>query len=66
MFLETFNGDSREFQGYLKEVQSVFQVSFKAVSNMLEVSLAFKESAKCVSREFQCFNVVLFCNFLLA
>ena len=28
---ETFIGDSRELQGYLKEVQRVFQATFKEV-----------------------------------
>ena len=45
----TFNGDSREFQGYLKEVE---RGSFKAVSRT-EVSRVFKESVKWVSRKFQ-------------
>ena len=31
VFPDTFKGDSRELQGYLKEVQRVFQGSFKKV-----------------------------------
>ena len=54
MFLDTFKGDSRQLQGYLKEVQRVFRESFK------EGSRVFKESVKCVSRKFQrCFMNVL-------
>ena len=34
LFLDTFEGDSRELQRYLKEVQRVFQEIFKGVSKM--------------------------------
>ena len=50
MFLNTFKADSRELQGYLKEVQRVFQGIFKAVSKMFH----------------ECFNKVLFCDFVVA
>ena len=38
VFLETINGDSRELQGHLKEVQWVFQGIFKAVLKTFEGS----------------------------
>ena len=44
MFLDAFKGDSRELQGYLKEVKRVFQWSFKWV---------FDESCKGVSRKIE-------------
>ena len=63
----------------VKEVQRVFQGSFKGVSRQFQrhfkaVPRVFKESVNCVSRQFQrksfkvfqeCFNEVLFCNFVL-
>ena len=60
MFQETIKGDSREVQGYLKVVHWVFQGIFNALL-----------SVECGSRKFQikvqeCFNGVLFWNFLVA
>ena len=59
-----------EFQGRLKGVSRHFHSRYK------EVSRVFKESVKCVLRNFkkkkvsrvfqECFNEVLFCNFVLA
>ena len=52
MFLDIFKGDSLELQGYLKEVQRVFQGNFKAVSKTFkEVSRVFKGRLKSVSME---------------
>ena len=47
--LRLFNGDYRELQGYLKEVQEVFQGSFKTVSKTRK----FQGCLKKVSRGFQ-------------
>ena len=38
MFLETFKGDPSELEGYLKEVQMVFEGNFKAISKMFSAS----------------------------
>ena len=67
MFQETLKGASREVQVYLKEVQWVFQGSFKDIlrkflgclKNVLSVfQKNFKQSFMGVSR--------MFCNFVIA
>ena len=50
MFLDNFRGDSRELQGYLKEVSRVLE-SVKCVSKKMIQ---------------ECFNEVLFCDFVVA
>ena len=63
---ETFKGDSRKLQGYPKKVQWVFHGSFKAVLKKCQVC-SKKISNNKVPRVFQeCFNEVLFCDFIVA
>ena len=45
-------GVHRDLQGYLKNYQRVFQVSFNAVSKTLECSGMFRESVTHTSRKF--------------
>ena len=53
MFLDSLKGDSRELQGYIKEVQGMFKGSFNAVSK------SFKGSFKGVYRKCQvCFKKI--------
>ena len=56
-------GVPRNCQGCFKGTSSQFQKRFKQVSRV------FEESIECVSKKSNkkgCFNVVLFCNFVVA
>ena len=39
MFPDTFKGDSRELQGYIKEIHMVSQVGFKDILRKFQVCL---------------------------
>ena len=74
-FLEDFNGDSRKIQVYLKEVCGSFKgvlgcfqdVLWKFPGYLTKVSSVFEKKFKNISGGFQeCFNEVLFCNFVPA
>ena len=59
-------GDSTELQGYLKEVQDVSSECQGSFKHFLRKFQGYLKKVPSVSRKFQCFNEVLFCNFLLA
>ena len=74
VFQETLNGDSRELQRFLKEIQWAFKGTFKAVKEdvlrkfpacLKKLSSVFQEnvkhSVKGVSRMFQWISVLQFC-----
>ena len=67
MFQESLKDDSRNIEGCFNGVLSGSQRCLRNSKNFeKKVSRVFKESGKCVSRKFQCFNEVLLCNFLFA